>query len=91
MSEVVGWWPSGIFGVVYNPNAVVYSARLADLPIPCVEENLSKQGAGRGMHLPTSLARRRVRAHGKPKFWFSAVPPHKEEAKNESAVCELVV
>ena len=63
LSEVVVWWPSGISRVVCNSNPVVCNPRLADQPIPCVAENVLKQGAGRSMHLPTSLARRRVHAH----------------------------
>ena len=33
----------------------------------------------------------RARAHGKRSFCFPMAPPHKTEAKIESAVCELVV
>jgi hypothetical protein len=32
----------------------------------------------------------RIRARGKPKFGFPMAPPHKAEAKNESAVRELL-
>ena len=43
------------------------------------------------MHLPKSLARRRVHARAESGFLFPMAPPQKAEAENESAVCELVV
>ena len=53
----------------------------------------SLKTGGRSGHAPPYQlgSTSRARAHGKPKFWFSAVPPDNEEAQNESAVCELVM
>jgi len=43
------------------------------------------------MHIPTRSSlgsMSRVREHGENKFGFAMAPPHKAEAKNESAVRE---
>ena len=72
-----------------QPKSRFRTARLADLPITWVAETLSKQGPGRNIHFPTSLARRRVHACAeKQKVGFPMSPPHEKEVKNESAVSE---
>ena len=91
MSEVVGWRPSRILRAVRNPNPGVRTARPADRRVPWVEGHRPKQGAGRGMHLPASLARRRrVHARAENGILFPMAPPHNEEAENEPVVRELL-
>ena len=88
---MVGWWPSENFGAVRTSNPGVRTARLADPPCSLGGRKSLKTGGGSAHALPYTLgSMSRIRARGKPKFGFPMAPPHKAEAKNESAVRELL-